>query len=180
MCCVCFLATEMKLAPIPFDESSPAFCLTLAKERPTIFSAEKFVYECGASTFCACGFGPSDVPEAVWERTTRELQTTGTTSKETELLWWKRFECPPPSSASKAEEDAEEYRTSWRDRRALFDVLDRIVAAGFDCRLFICWEGDQNSVDVETFDLIWPQDGTKIRFQTTDDLPRIYRISRRN
>ena len=146
MCIVCYLSTDRVIEDIPFNENDRKFNIQRTEER-SIHLTKQFVYYCGSSQSCGCGFGRMHITEDILLKTEQELRE-GELSNETALLWWDQAE-PPPKDKSDFDEIAKEIRESHQDTLALYHLIEETRQAGFDCELLVCYSGSENDeIDV--------------------------------
>ena len=150
MCVVCHLSTDREIVDIPFDENDSKFNIQRIEERPSCLT-KRFVYYCGSSMCCGCGFGNMNITEDILQKTDAELQV-GKLSEETQLLWWRQNETPP-ENMEEFGTSAERIRESHVDTKALYRLIEETCEAGFDCELLVCLDGDENKTVSETFQI---------------------------
>lgn len=147
MCVVCYLSTDRELVEIPFVENDRHFNVGRTEERPTCLS-KRYVYYCGSSLGCGCGFGRMGITEEILQRTKQDW-VAGKLTAETEQMWWDQFQVPP-ESRNKFDEQAEEIRAAHRDTTALYRLIEETRKAGFACEVLVCWSGEEENHPEET------------------------------
>ena len=148
MCVVCHLSTDREIEDIPFDENDRKFNIQRIEERLGCLT-KRFVYYCGSSMCCGCGFGNMNITEDILQKTDAELQA-GKLSEKTQWLWWDQNE-PPPENREEFDERAEHIRESHVDTKALYRLIEETCEAGFDCELLVYWTDNENEKASETF-----------------------------
>jgi hypothetical protein len=145
---MCYLSTDRVIEDIPFDENDRQFNHQRVEERLSHLT-KRFIYYCGSSLCCGCGFVDGNITEEILQRTDQEFQN-GELSDETVWLWWNQLE-PPPKDKDEFDESAKRIRESHRDTTALHRLIVETCTAGFDCELLVCWAGNENNPLDETF-----------------------------
>ena len=148
MCVMCYFSTDCVIEDIPFDENDRKFNVQRIEER-SCHLTRQFVYYCGSSLGCGCGFGDTYIMEDILHRTDQEFQN-GKLTDATIWLWWNQSE-PPPENKEEFDKRAEKIRASRRDTVALYRLIEKTCKAGFDCEILVSWAGDENNPIYETF-----------------------------
>ena len=145
---MCHLSTDREIEDILYDENDRKFSIQRVEERPACLT-KRFVYYCGSSMCCGCGFGSMNITEDILQKTDVELQA-GKLSEETQWLWWNQKE-PPPENREEFDERAKEIRESHADTKALYCLIEETCEAGFDCEFLVYWTDNENEKVSETF-----------------------------
>ena len=173
MCILCYLSTDRVIEDIPFDENDRKFNIQRTEERPPCLT-KQFVYYCGSSMCCGCGFGDRNVTEEILQRTDLELQA-GKLTEETQWLWWNQGE-PPPENKEEFAETAGEIRESHRDTIALYRLIEETCKSGFDCELLVCWADLTNEEPNKIFLVHAGQEQINVDFRSAHDEVLLYRF----
>jgi hypothetical protein len=146
---MCYISTDRDIEDIPFDEKDPKFNVKREEVRLPCFT-KRFVYYCGSSMSCGCGFvGNDNITDDILQRTEQELQS-GELTEATQWLWWDQNE-PPPNSKEEFDEWGDFLRSARQDTAALYCLIEETCKAGFDCELLACWAGSENEAITKTF-----------------------------
>ena len=167
MCVVCYLSTDRVIPEIPFDTNAGDFNIERLEERPTPALSKKFVYYCGSSTCCGCGFDDEGISETVLQRTENEI-SHGQLSEETAWLWWDQ-QTPPPQNKGELEKTARRVRDAHRDAEKLYQLIRETCQSGFSCELLACWSGDENQPVSRTVDVDLNQNEIEVDFRCVLD-----------
>ncbi|MDR3109327.1 MAG: hypothetical protein LBU65_06535 [Planctomycetaceae bacterium] len=170
---MCYLSTDREIADVPFDENDRKFNIKRIDETnrnyPACFT-KRFVYYCGSSFGCGCGFGKMEITEELLQQTERELLAGGVSEK-TGGDWWKQ-EHPP-----KDKSECDEIRASHRDNAALFGLITETLNYGYPCELLVCWADNEKNFPTETDDIDLSREPIVIDFRAAwNDSILLYRF----
>ncbi len=174
MCVLCYISTDRVIDDVPFDENDRKFNIRREEKRPSCLT-KRFVYYCGSSQSCGCGFGNMNITEEILRQTEQGL-LAGELADEIAWLWWDQKQ-PPPKDKEEFDRTAEEIRASHRVTSALYRLIEETCKAGFDCELLVCWAGNEDKPVTETKEIHLDRESIDVDFTVAvNDIVLLYRF----